>query len=90
MLQAPSLPPQKIKLLLHYGLKLPCNCSDAISFHGSMQDHVMLTMLIMLLVQDCLEMRCVGGSTEGLPPGVATIPGPRTQRQVLCACRLFT
>ena len=35
-------------------------------------------------VQDCLEMRCVGSSTEGLPPGVEAIPGPRTQRQVHC------
>ena len=34
------------------------------------------------LIQDCLEMRCVGSSTDGLPPGVETIPGPRTQRQV--------
>ena len=33
-------------------------------------------------VQDCLEMRCVGSSTDGLPPGVEAIPGPRTQRQV--------
>ena len=33
-------------------------------------------------VQDCFEMRCVGSSTEGLPPGVEAIPGPRTQRQV--------
>ena len=24
-----------------------------------------------------------GSSTDGLPPGVDTIPGPRTQRQVL-------
>ena len=32
--------------------------------------------------QDCLEMRNVGSSTEGLPPGVEAIPGPRTQRQV--------
>jgi len=32
---------------------------------------------------DCLEMRNVGSSTEGLPPGVEAIPGPRTQRQVL-------
>jgi len=29
-----------------------------------------------------LEMRNVGSSTEGLPPGVEAIPGPRTQRQV--------
>ena len=32
--------------------------------------------------QDCLEMRNVGSSTDGLPPGVEAIPGPRTQRQV--------
>ena len=34
------------------------------------------------VAQDCLEMRNVGTSTEGLPPGVEAIPGPRTQRQV--------
>lgn len=33
-------------------------------------------------MQDCLEMQTVGSSTEGLPPGVEAIPGPRTQRQV--------
>lgn len=49
---------------------------------GSVTRH--LQLLTDLPVQvDCLEMRNVGHSTEGLPPGVEAIPGPRTQRQVL-------
>ncbi|KAL0046866.1 hypothetical protein WJX82_000245 [Trebouxia sp. C0006] len=49
---------------------------------GSVTRH--LQLLTDLPVQvDCLEMRNVGSSTEGLPPGVEAIPGPRTQRQVL-------
>ncbi|DBA78396.1 TPA: hypothetical protein ACH3X2_007900 [Trebouxia sp. C0005] len=49
---------------------------------GSVTRH--LQLLTDLPVQvDCLEMRNVGTSTEGLPPGVEAIPGPRTQRQVV-------
>lgn len=49
---------------------------------GSVTRH--LQLLTDLPVQvDCLEMRNVGICTEGLPPGVEAIPGPRTQRQVL-------
>lgn len=49
---------------------------------GSVTRHLQLLTDLQVQV-DCLEMRCVGGSLDGLPDGVKKIPGPRTQRQVL-------
>ena len=75
--------------LLQYGRSKPT--LRLLRCHGTFMEccGTLFTMIVMLLLQDCLEMRCVGSSTDGLPPGVETIPGPRTQRQVLHACRIF-
>ena len=35
-----------------------------------------------LLLQDCLDTVALGVSTAGLPESVATVPGPRSQREV--------
>lgn len=76
--------------LLQYGLSnYFATAQMPLTFHATIICRTVFPMLVVILVQDCLEMRCVGSSTDGLPPGVGTIPGPRTQRQVLHACHRF-
>lgn len=38
---------------------------------------------------DCLEMRAIGHSLLGVPPGTALVAGPRVQRQVGALLRLL-
>ena len=47
---------------------------------------VALPLPLPLPPQECLEMRNIGSSVEGLPRGVEQIPGPRLQRQVGVHC----
>ncbi|GFR46140.1 hypothetical protein Agub_g7666 [Astrephomene gubernaculifera] len=53
---------------------------------GSVTRHLQLLSGSPVTVE-CLSMRNVGWSTEGLPPGTELIPGPRVQRQVLLRCQ---
>ncbi|GLC59123.1 hypothetical protein PLESTB_001450700 [Pleodorina starrii] len=52
---------------------------------GSVTRHLQLISGSPVSVE-CLSMRNVGWTLEGLPPGTELIPGPRVQRQVLLRC----
>ncbi|EFJ47999.1 hypothetical protein VOLCADRAFT_104962 [Volvox carteri f. nagariensis] len=56
---------------------------------GSVTRHLQLLSGSPVAVE-CLSMRNVGWSLEGLPPGTELIPGPRVQRQVLLRCQPVT